>query len=323
MSAVDTIAGRASAVGAGTPEVVSKPFLTYQQVAQLWHAGSVLVQEYGVSLNGHLMIFHDQLGDGDVSAAKRLVSDLLRELNLALKRWAPNSCAAFHWLSVWERSRSRGLVSNIAFYIPDELIWSAEEWLFERFLAKRFGFEGVAGAVRFRASRHGSMGWKMRRHLWLMRCLIRTTDPRLMVRIKGDLASFLTVLKLKKLAVENGTDPAVPQRIRVSETLGKSRLRMIKEERMAPLSAFGDGAWPHIATGWELDEYIDRVRTREHRQRSIQKINVEWPDTSGERCRQVREAALTKLRLTWPKDPKARLRTWEGWWLDGFQPPPA
>ena len=315
---------RAAAVPLGTATIISKSFLTHEQVAQLWDAGSFLVQEYGVLLNSHLMIFHDQLGGGEEGVAKRLVSDLLRELNLALKRWAPKACEGFHWLRVWDRLRGDGLVSNIALYVPDELIWSAEEWLFERFFANRFGFDGIAGAVRFRASRYISTEWKMRRHLWLMRCLIRTTDPQLLVRVNGDLVSLLTVLKLKKLAVEYSMDPAMPQRIRVSETLGQSRLTMVKEERMGPLSAFRDKAWPDIATGWELTEHADRVRCREDRQRAIQKINAEWPDKGGERDRQVREVALAKLRITWPEDPKARPgRTWEGWWLHGFHAPRA
>ena len=81
---------------------------------------------------------------------------------------------------------------------------------------------------------------------------------------------------------------------------------------MTLLSAFKDLAWDHIDTGWELDEYRDRLAeaaAREDQVRRIEFIGEEPGALSQQRHVEELEALLAK----WSKDPHKRPRTWALW----------
>lgn len=82
------------------------------------------------------------------------------------------------------------------------------------------------------------------------------------------------------------------------------------ELRLAPLSAFDDGAWDQIGKGWEEDEHLDRVTLLQQRRQEL--------DTLREQCGEDMLGYAEKaeaLIATWSEDPKRRPRNWLGWWI--------
>ena len=191
----------------------------------------------------------------------------------------------------------------------------AHEHLFERFLAKRYGWPLPKKAVLLRTTRYENPKWRLRRHLQLMRMLCRSVDPNIKVRDQGERRALIDVLSIPKRLRETFDSFEVPQRCRASKTINEKMQHKASDARLAPLSAFGDEAWSDLFTGWELDEHLDRQREKEERAEALLKVRLEWPEGVGRRQDQVRAIALEQLKTTWPQDPRRRLRGWEGWWL--------
>jgi DNA polymerase III subunit gamma/tau len=294
-------------------------FLSKSQVQDLWDAASFLVQEYGVLLNTRIVVFHELDAHPGVGAA--LVSELVHELGLALRRWAPRACERFHWLYVHQRGSKTGFSTVIVAHIPPDLAADARNWLFERFLSKRLSQTEALGRVRFRSLHFGGERSRVRRHFQLARLLCRSVDPDIKVRADTDRRALIDVLRIPICLREKFSDAGVPQGRRVSESLGEKVRRKAVEERMAPLSAFRDQAWHAIATGWELMEHSAREIERDERRQKGLEVDLEWPVGSGARTDQVRDAARKTLQLSWPIDPRERRRGWEGWWLSASNGP--
>ena len=98
-----------------------------------------------------------------------------------------------------------------------------------------------------------------------MLCL--SLNPDIKVRDDGERRALIHVLSIPKRLREEFSFLGVPQRRRVSETIGERAQRFAIDERMAPLSAFSDKAWGALFTGWELREHLDRQRVKKERAR--------------------------------------------------------
>ena len=70
------------------------------------------------------------------------------------------------------------------------------------------------------------------------------------------------------------------------------------------LSAVDDGRWELLRSGWELDEYVDRLELRRRRRDELLR--------SRENSSADETAALLD---SWHQDPKRRPRNWLGWWV--------
>jgi hypothetical protein len=290
-------------------------YLSKAAVGELYDAASFLVQDYGVALNVRIVLRHRLLGSDAASGACALVSDLVHELGMTLKRWAPRECRRFHWLYAHARGETTGLITTVVAHVPPRLQADAEEWLFDRFLAKRVGWPLPAGAVQMRVTHHKSPPSAMRRHNQLVRLLCRSVDPDAVVRVNGDRRRLIDVLRIPAGTREKLSPPGTAQIKRVSKTLGKQARAACTADHLAPLSVFDDGAWDFLMSGWELFEHQDRQRERAERAKAFAALAVQWPQGMGLRQDQMRSEALRALVVSWPMDPKQRLRTWRGWWL--------
>ncbi|MGY2052696.1 AAA family ATPase [Methylobacterium sp. JK268] len=98
-------------------------------------------------------------------------------------------------------------------------------------------------------------------------------------------------------------------RVSVSEKLSDTAIARACEYRLAPLSAFDDGAFAEIRTGWETSERADRVERRLKRTAEIEKIRLRYRDNPD-----ATQAAIETVMRTWSPDPHSRVRSWRGWW---------
>ena len=224
------------------------------------------------------------------------MSALVHELGMALKRSAPRSCRHFHWLYAHDLGRMNGFATTLVAFIPEALADEAHEHLFDRFLAKRYGWPLPKNTVLLRTTRYENPRWLLRRHLQLMRMLCRSVDPNIKVRDRGERRALINVLSIPKRLRETFDSFEVPQRCRVSKTIGEKTQNKAAEERLAPLSAFGDEAWSYLFTGWERHEHLDRQREKEERENELLKVRLEWPESVGQRQDQVRAIALQRDR---------------------------
>ena len=239
------------------------------------------------------------------------MSALVHELGMALKRSAPRSCPHFHWLYAHDLGRKSGFATTLVAYIPEALADEAHEHLFERFLAKRYGWPLPKNAVLLRTTRYENPKWRLRRHLQLMRMLCRSVDPNIKVRDQGERRALIDVLSIPKRLRETFDSFEVPQRCRASKTINEKMQHKASDARLAPLSAFGDEAWSDLFTGWELNEHLDRQREKEERAEALLKVRLEWPEGVGRRQDQVRAIALERVKTSLAARPAAQA-SWVG-----------
>jgi DNA polymerase-3 subunit gamma/tau len=289
-------------------------FLTKSQVRALWEAGSFLVQEYGALLNTRLSLNHGQLGITDPADGSRLVSDLLHEMGMRLRCWAGREFG-FHWIYVHEPPShlEASFETHIAASIPERYADQTADWVFSYFLLKRFGAALSPRAVRLKHLQPSTAERRWQRHLDLMRMLCRNMDPAIHVFLAGERRPLTTVLGLPK-RYSLGISDVPLRRFAVSRTLSSQAWKAMQKQKLAPLTAFSDGAWENLMTGWELNEYHDRRTEREERQAAEEIIHAHWPDTGSILQNQRRQEELNQLWASWPVDPRRRLRSWQGWW---------
>jgi hypothetical protein len=149
-----------------------------------------------------------------------------------------------------------------------------------------------------------------------MRLLCRSVDPTIRIRYKGERMALIDLFRIPDRWRRISSVSGANQACRAPRTIGVSVQDLAKHQHMASLSAFADKAFNYLLTGWECLEYQDRRREKEDRARAILKVELDWREESGLQARRAVAAALNKLQMSWPKDPRERLRTWRGWWLD-------
>lgn len=293
-------------------------YLTKAQVQQLWEASSFLVQEHGELLNTRLVVSHDRLGISDPDDATQLISDLTHELGMALRRWSGSSHRGFHFLYVHEpySAPESGFRTVLAAVIPDRYADEAQHWLSERFLLKRFGGSREPKAVRMTILQSRNAKRRLQRHLQLVRMLCRMVDPSLQVLDRGQRRTLEEVMGLpQKVALDLPGGLGLTRRFAVSRTMSTHAQSTIKAAKLSPLSAFADGAWSYLDTGWELREHEDRTREKQDRRAAEASIRAQWSSIGGILSERRQQDALEQLWASWPEDPKQRLRSWIGWWV--------
>src|SRR3954447_24347540 len=147
---------------------------------------------------------------------------------------------------------------------------------------------------------------RFRRHVHLLRLLCRSLDLTVRVMHEGERVHLVDVLKIRPGCRGSVGVLDLPQCLGRSQSIGRRGQKEARTERLAPLTAFADGAWSFLPTGWEMQEHLDRERDRRERADALARIDLEWPRGGGERQDQLRRAALEELRSSWPEFDFAR-----------------
>jgi DNA polymerase-3 subunit gamma/tau len=288
-------------------------FLSRKDAEYVYRAATFLPQEYGLLFNGRLTLRYGLLGYGEESAAGAFLSRLTHQLATNIGRWT-NGSAPLHWLYVNGRDQ-HGPITDLVFHIPIRQGPRAVGWLEKHLSALApdsgwsLAFEEAQYATaknsqRSRVERH----WRLVRHLW------RGLDPAIDYwDSEGRRAPFVDLLGVAK------PEPAgilnEMRRCAASATLGPCAQKIASQPRLDFLSAVRDCAWAELASGWELEEHLDREREKTARREAIASVRAEWPNDGGlEEIR--RTAALAELEQGYPSDPKLRRRSWIGWWSE-------
>lgn len=290
--------------------------LPRQAVAAIFDAASSLTQLYGVVFNTRIVVRHALTASADETGARE-VSDLVHEASQQLRRLGGGR---LHYIYRHRKTEKDGLVTGIVCHIPSLLADPMLDWI-ERFMERRLGSDLARRAVYARLADHGEEPIAVRRHWRLVRGLCAGLDPALTIKIGGERRPLAQVLKVPARLCRPGEPMNLAQRYRISETIGIGAQRRAKSEAMPLLSAFCDQAWDALPSGWELDEYRERIREAQERRLAEDKISALWPDACDEFQSQVRTLELEKLRASWVGGPHKRPRGWRGWWLSASSTP--
>jgi len=91
-------------------------------------------------------------------------------------------------------------------------------------------------------------------------------------------------------------------------------MNRLREQRFTPLSAFDDGAWSSLITGWELKERVDRDRDARLRKAQLRELGALHPPSEIAYEERERRLAIDEWLASWPSDPHLRRRSWQVWW---------
>src|SRR3954469_16885863 len=122
---------------------------------------------------------------------------------------------------------------------------------------------------------------RFRRHVHLLRLLCRSLDPTVRVMHEGERVHLVDVLKIPPGCRGPVGVLDLPQGLGRSQTIGRRGQKEARTERLAPLTAFAEGAWGCPPTGWEMQEHLDRERERKERADALARIDLEWPKGGG------------------------------------------
>lgn len=289
--------------------------LSHRHIELLGDSGSFLGQHYGELFNVSAEIVVKATADTIDGAASQAITRVTHELGLRIQDWAgEKGTARCHW--VYRNHRSSGMHRCLlAIHVPYEHIGAAEQWL----AAKVWRVDG-ADDVTVTATWHNPQPRnttakqvsRLRFHWKRMRELFDALDPAIMHwdtdRVRKPLRQLL--------GLRPGGTASEPMGIKIvgaSHSLGRRARKAAETNKMGLISAFRDGAWDQIDTGWELLEHRDRVAAASEREDQIRRVEYIGNETNALARKRYAEE-LEALHLQWPDDPRNRPRTWTPWW---------
>lgn len=283
-------------------------YSTWRQIKPLWESASFLPLQYGKLFNVRVSIYF-----GVDPAASDVVSKMTHQLAMRLSEWtsvAQGSPVDFHWIYRHETDDLGQIVTRVLMAIPEKHIADAKRWaakFFERQKSRtkidRYSFVHRRGTQRC-----------LRFHWFSVRVLSRGLDPSVLARSPdGEREQLRALLKVPE-RLRQATGRSVCQQTRgSSESLGPRTRAQAMNGFINCLSALDDRAWSSIDTGWELQEFHDRLTERDRRSKIYEAIDAKYSTVDP------LEAALRTERrqvqqATFSDDPHQMIRSWVGWW---------
>lgn len=277
-------------------------FLGAADVRRIVNCASFLTQEYGVLFDAAFEIRPADFGIEDTTSALALIEAFRDDLSTK----AEADGLRFACLMVLERD-AYGIVARLVAHLPRQTFagvggvaaW-AQTWRHdEASAAVRDGVlcklapEGEAPALSFH--------WDVVLNLCAgLDAGVTANDPE-----TGKRRSLLKLLGVHARSTRLLGGPAL---LRVSTLLSEEAITDACRDGLDPLSAFDDGAWTHLKTGWERREYLERMTTRADREAERNLVQQRYGNTPEART------AFDELTQRWTVDPHQRRRRWRGWW---------
>ncbi len=283
-------------------------FLTQGDVRRIVHAASFLMQEHGVLFNAAFTVRPAVLGAPGVDAAVAAIGEFRDDLAAQARVWDGEVIAG---ITLLERDEG-GVVGRMVVHLrvpnplgpadadgADRIATWARAW--------RDGAGCLGGdAVKFVPAPEGdraSLRFHWRKTLDLCAGLdpsVETWDPAL-----GEHRPLIKLLRVRPRSIGPVLDYPL---VEIPAPLSDEAIAEACRDRLEPLSAFDDDAWGELTTGWELEEFDERRRTRVERARRLAEVGQRF----GEGTSKAR-AEVERIVNAWSSDPQRRRRRWRGW----------
>lgn len=293
--------GRALKQARGRGSADKKAYLPKSKIASILDAASFLAQTQGKLLNFRLVFLHGRL-QLDQAQGSDLVAACLHELGMRIKHWTKGR-DVLHYIYLHQVSGKLGFTTTVAGAIPDAFAREVGEWL-DGFLRKFTDLSNVSHAVRLKFDRVTDSDARIRQHWRFLRNLSRNLDPDLKVDTRDGPKAIVDLLGIPERQREPMGALAVSQPVRISTSLTSA----MRTEILPPLSAFRDGAYSQMPTGWELLEYGDRRAVLKNFESRVRLKSEEFVNDPH-----LRDYELLLLKKELSSDPHLRERTWTMW----------
>lgn len=294
-------AGRALRTRVSDDAPHKRNYLPKEKVASILDAASNLAQVHGKLLNCRLVFFHDRI-PFDQSEGSDLVAKCVHELGMRVKSWTRGK-DAFHYLYLHQLSGKLGFNTTVVGAIPEDYTYDVAEWL-DGFHRRWVPRPQKPKPVRLTFNRLTTRDAEVRLHWRLQKQLCRNLDPNVKVEFQGEARSVADLLQIAQRIREPLGDIVLAHPIRTSTSLSP---KTIRASGLPSLSAFRDGAWEHMQTGWELDEYSDRQREVHQLEARIGRVEADLEEGPA------RQLELDRLCQSVAQDAHLRERTWRKW----------
>lgn len=275
-------------------------------VGELMEAGTFAPQVTGCWLTSLAEIYFKPTEDPSNSPATNFGKNLAARLATwggQLRPGVPNY--PLHRISLLESDDRGNLIATVLFHIPDEILGRAHEWIVD-YRAKLLANCAV---LAFHQDLPGS-GRSHARQWELMRRLLRGIDPSLLL---DDVPAFERLRIAKSRLRPAGPVPR-GRRYNLSQSLSPEARKRQADLGMPHLSAWSEGAWDWLFTGWEAAEHADRKAEVLRRQRILHQLEVEREAAGDPLHRRAIERIIQDERASWPSDPHERPRSKALWW---------
>lgn len=310
MSAAPRGFGPPPVLSPGAGVAVDEPgFLTAGDVRQIVNCASFLVQEHGVRFNTAFEISPALLGVHDEESAVALVATFREDLAAQARAWGGELRAS---LTVLERD-ALGVVGRIVAHldVPPALnsaeaggIGRTEAWA-RAWARDQARSEDSAVRVEV-ATVGGRAALKFHWDKALALCAGLSTGVEAWDPATGKKRPLLDLLGVRPRDARPIMGHPI---VEVPELLSDAAIVAACSYRLDPLSAFDDEAWDDVTTGWERDEFFERLATRTERVRELARLQQRFGDDA------IRlRAEMDVVVSGWPADPRERRRRWRGWW---------
>jgi DNA polymerase III subunit gamma/tau len=274
-------------------------FLAKEQVGTIMNAASFSIQEFGAPMN----VAFTMAGNKPV---KTKSSEFTHRLEQRLRYWAPDGCRQIPWISVHQRTVDAGFVGITIVHVPQAIVARMTAW-FDRHQARYREVTEFSVRLPLNGQR------PIRRHFDLLAICCQSADPNVWVRHDGESHRLLDIVSPPTRIAETYL-PVVGRRFEIAPCIGKLGQKSASRDGMAMISAFDDGEFSYLKTGWEEREHSDRNIERAERKRAVTLLMQKWPVGLNTLFDQKRTAELLSLKQ---RDPRSRLRSWHPWWLRG------
>jgi DNA polymerase III subunit gamma/tau len=290
---------RQGAYAASEGDAGGDRYMRLSDVRELVNRASFLTQEYGVLFNAAFELEPQWFGDEDTAAGVRLVAEFCDDLETDLiGRIGKDSPFAYLRLCENDEMGVRGFVVG---HIPDGYRDQLQNWTSKWRAKSRVRPDRGLRMMTADSAKGGALSF----HWDAVLTLCAGTDE---AKFEGaePLRRRLSRLDRRQPGLLRGPLWAVSSRITHRE-IGRS-----VEEGMAPLSAFDDGVWSQLTSGWELEEYRDRTAKRNSRREELVRLRAHHGSDIL-----ASDVAVNRLQSVWKhQDPHERgPRSWLGWWV--------
>ena len=273
------------------------PYFAKEQIRAIWNAASFSIQEFGAPMNVAFSL-------NSPRPLKSASCSFVHRLEQRLRYWSPQDCRFVPWIAVQTRTEQFGFQSAIILHVPHPLLARLELWLEQHRKRRSEDIEYSA-----RLPKNGQQ--PLRLHLESLRLACLATDPAIWVRSDGQSRALLDIVSPSPRSSQRFV--AVPgRRIEIAPCISQSGQGAAKKDGMSMISAFDDGEFAALKTGWELAEHGDRIAERNDRRRATALVMQKWPVGENELYDQIRADALGELKN---QEPRKWRRSWTPWWL--------
>lgn len=277
-------------------------YLSKSKIAEILDAASCFAQATGRLFNFRLVFLHERMQLDQVQG-RQLVSSCLHQLSMRIKAWSGNE-ENLQYIYLHQVSAKVGFNTTVAGWMPIDAAYDVANWI-DEFLARSCNSTSAGRGVKLTFHRISDERGELQQHWRFLKSLCRTLDPTLEVESERRRRPIADLLRISKRIREpiGPLLPCHPVRMSISATPYANGTPMFPM-----LSAFRDGAWRELQTGWELREYEDRSRELKKHQAAVRRLSEQFDHNHD-----LRDSEIRALARRYPTNPYDRDRTWRVW----------